>query len=109
MTKHLLKTQADHKVDGDMLVSRFSQDITDEMMEEIDLLRKLQAAKGRIGEWHHVARVPRVIHEKWLREGFDPRAASEEDVDAHIEQLRELMARLRKANLDKFIVTNKTF
>ncbi len=83
--------------------------ITDEFMDELELLRKIQAAKGRIGDMMHVARVPRAIHERWLREGFDPSTANEDDFDALMKRLREIVARLKSDGMDKFILTDKTF
>ena len=99
-------------LDGDRpgeLIRAETQTITDEFMEEIEMLRKLNEAKGRIGDTMHVARVPGWLHRKWVREGFDPTTANEDDFDALIKNLRELRAMLQKQGFDKFIIDKRTF
>lgn len=99
-------------LDGDRpgeLIRSETTVITDEFMEEIEMLRKLNEAKGRIGDTMHVARVPGWLHRKWIREGFDPTTANEDDFDALIKNLRELRARLQTQGFDKFIIDKRTF
>lgn len=65
----------------------------------IDQLRdmKFQNSKRREGEFMLVASVPVVIHEQWLREGYDMTR----------EPYRDTLKRLRALNLDDFIATDK--
>lgn len=91
------------------LIRENTQEITDSFVQELEALKSIQAAKGRIGDMLHVARVPRIIHNKWVAEGFDPSTATEEDFDALMERLREIVKRLRADGQEKFIMTNKTF
>jgi hypothetical protein len=49
------------------------------------------------GEYMSVARVPVLVHEKWLREGFDMMQ----------EPAYAIVARLKQENLDAFLTTKK--
>jgi len=49
------------------------------------------------GEYMSVARVPVLVHEKWLREGFDMMK----------EPAYAIVARLKQENLDAFLTTKK--
>lgn len=82
--------------DGDGLVLEHAQEIPAEFISQ---LRGIKADSGSVREkeFMHVASIPVVIHEKWLREGYD---CTKEDI-------KETVKRLRMEQLDAFIVTNK--
>lgn len=67
--------------------------------EFLDYLRKLKlnSTDQREGEFMLVASVPVIVHEEWLKQGFDMTR----------EPFRETIKRLRNLHLDDFIVTNK--
>ena len=62
-------------------------------------LKKLKADSmgHREGDFMRVASVPTIVHEQWLKEGFD---MMKEDPKA-------ILKRLRDQHLDAFITTNK--
>ncbi len=78
------------------LVIEHAQEIPAEFISK---LRGMKADSGSVREkeFMHVASIPVVIVEKWLREGYD----------VHKEPVRETVKKLRNEQLDAFIVTNK--
>jgi hypothetical protein len=66
----------------------------------IDQLREIkgESKSKREGNFMLVASVPTIIHEQWLKEGFDMTS----------EPYRETLKRLRALHLDDFIATNKS-
>jgi hypothetical protein len=83
----------DHE-DG-LLVKR-AQEIPEEFLD--DLKDRRFASQGRPeGDFMHVASIPVVVVEKWLREGFD----------VFKEPYREILKRLHNEHLDAFIATDK--
>lgn len=50
-----------------------------------------------MGDMERCASIPTAVVEKWMREGFDVFTAP----------AREIIARLRRENLEAFITTNK--
>lgn len=83
--------------DTNGLVLEHRQEIHDEFLAQ---LRGMKADSGSVREkeFMHVASIPVVIHEKWLREGYD----------CTKEPVRETVKKLRNEQMDAFIVTNKS-
>ena len=87
-------TSFEDNVDGSAIVRQ--QEIPTEFTDS--LKRKKNAlANERSGDFLHVAAVPVVIHEEWLRQGYDMTR----------EPAHKTLQRLRTLGLDAFIVTNK--
>jgi hypothetical protein len=85
-----------HSAAGDGLIIRKDQHITDDLLDDIKHARHNSESR-REGEFMHVASVPTIIVEEWLRQGFDIRTAS----------AREIVKRLKENSLDAFLVTSK--
>jgi len=78
------------------LVIAQEQNIPDQFISDLKRA-KADSTDKREGEFMHVAAIPVLVHEKWLREGFDCTKAP----------IKETLKRLREQHLDAFIVTNK--
>jgi hypothetical protein len=78
------------------LVIRQDQEIPDDFLSQLKQT-KIDNHGKRAGEFLHVARIPVLVYERWLREGFDAGQAS----------LKDILARLHRESLDGFIVTDK--
>jgi hypothetical protein len=99
MTPNIIDTHVDfHEVRSEpgKLVFDYKQDIPDDFLSVLNKT-KVESTAERAGEFMHVAAIPVVVHEKWLREGFDCTKAP----------IRETLKKLRNEHLDDFIVTNK--
>ena len=83
-------------LDADRLVISRVQDIPDEFMESLKSERLAMAAV-RLGEHHHVASVPAAVFDMWAAQGLEPYSMTP----------REIVARLRRDNLEAFITTNR--
>lgn len=71
------------------------QDISDQFLDRLADIR--QDSGKPAGDYHLFAEIPVIFVEQWLREGFDIYRAS----------IKEIEAKLRKHNLEKFIATKK--
>lgn len=100
MTPHLHDVRADliHGVGGERTIARH-QHIPQAFLDGCKEERDFGFAKGDLPDNMTVARVPVVVVEKWLREGFDIFAAENDD--------RAIVRRLRAQGLDQFITTNR--
>lgn len=95
--KQLLSAETDFiDMDDKNFTIKSEQHITSAF---IDDLRDSRYAShdNREGEYMRVASIPVVVHEKWLREGFD----------LFKEPHKKVIAKLKAENLDAFIATNK--
>lgn len=83
--------------DGNGLVIEHAQEIPAEFISQ---LRGMKADSGSVREkeFMHVAAIPVVIHELWLRR---------DNYDCTKEDVRETVKKLKAEQLDGFIVTNK--
>lgn len=80
------------------ITRKHSQIITDAFIDDLRDSRVNSHNKfQREGETMRVASIPVVIHEKWLREGFD----------LFKEPHKKVIAKLKAENLDAFIATDK--
>jgi hypothetical protein len=78
-----------------LLINR-KQEIPDDFVSDLKK-QKIDSDHNRTGEFMHVASIPVIIHEKWLREGYDCTRAP----------YRDTIKRLHAEGLDAFVVTNK--
>jgi hypothetical protein len=83
---------------GDGLIIRKDQEITDHFLDDIRDAKQ-HSANRHEGEFMHVASVPTIVVEQWLREGFDIR---DRNVTA-----ADIVKKLKENSLDAFLVTNK--
>jgi hypothetical protein len=97
MTELILPTHTFKDDPDEQLIVEHSQVISDDLLAQNQELRDASAA--RAGEYHKLAAIPTVIVEKWMREGFN---IFEDGVQA-----KEIIARLKRENLDAFITTTK--
>lgn len=81
---------------ADGLLIKQQQYIPDEFISQLKK-QKIESTSRREGNFMHVASIPVIIHEKWLKEGFDCTRAP----------YKETLQRLHREGLDAFIVTNK--
>lgn len=73
-----------------------SQDIPTSFLDDIRMSREASTS-SLSGDTMSVARIPVIVHEKWLREGFDLMK----------EPAHAIVARLKQENLDGFLTSNK--
>jgi hypothetical protein len=78
------------------LIFDYKQDIPADFISDLKKT-KIESTGKREGEFQHVAAIPVVVHEKWLREGFDCTKAD----------IKETVKKLHAEGLDAFLVTNK--
>lgn len=94
----LVSFDEDHSnsADGPKLIIKHEQNIPDEFVSQLKR-DKIDTLHTKMGDFYRVATIPLAIVEKWDRAGF------------HIEEhsAHEIMAQLRKEDLDAFITTNK--
>ena len=65
----------------------------------IDECRQTHAASGeKAKDYHQVARIPTILADQWLAEGFD----------VFRESAKAIVARLKGQNLDYFVTTTKS-
>lgn len=81
---------------GSNLVIAKEQDITDEYLQSLKDARN-GSKNRRAGEFHRAASIPVILHEKWLKEGYD----------CTQEPIRKTLARLKAEGLDYFVTTDK--
>ena len=75
---------------------KHTQDISQQFLDDLKDARN-ESTKKSMGEFHRVASIPTVIVEKWMREGFNLWEATG----------KEIVARLKKENLDMFMATDR--
>jgi hypothetical protein len=78
------------------LVMRESQFIPDEYLSALKR-DKVDTLHTPMGDFYQVAEIPTKLVDLWKRQGFDVMR----------EPIRDILARLRKHDLDVFITTNK--
>lgn len=83
---------------ADGLFVQTSQEISTTLLADLRA-RYDASATTRMGENHHVAAVPVVVVEKWMREGFNI-------YDSNVTP-RDIVRRLRAEHLDHFIVSKR--
>lgn len=81
---------------GSNLVIAKEQDITDEYLQGLKDAR-YGSKNRRAGEMHRAASIPVILHEQWLKDGYD----------CTKEPIRKTLAKLKAENLDAFITTDK--
>ncbi len=84
------------KDNADGLLIEHTQEIPDEFLESLRIKRDASLSTPE-GEFMHVASIPEVLVDEWRRQGFDILTAP----------VRDIVARLKKHDLDKFLATAK--
>jgi hypothetical protein len=91
--------KTEFEADAGGLVLKKSQEIPQSLLDSIKAKRD-DSINHREGEFMHVASIPAVIAEKWMREGFNI-------LDPNVNG-KEIVRRLRAENLDAFLTTEKS-
>jgi hypothetical protein len=103
---HIVKTEPkvidklvsfDEDTDGSLII-KHEQYIPDDFISQLKR-DKIDADHAPTGEMFKACSIPVVLVEQWKREGFD----------IMVEPIRDVIARLKKAQLDAFISSNKSF
>jgi hypothetical protein len=92
----ILDSTTEFHDNADGLLIKRQQEIPDEFISNLKK-QKMESKSRREGNFMHVASIPVIIHEKWLKEGFDCTRAP----------YKETLKRLHAEGLDAFVVTNK--
>lgn len=85
----------DRSAPGTLIIDQ-RQEVPDDFLSDLKK-QKIDSDHVREKEFMHVASIPVLIHEKWVKEGFD----------CTKEPIRETVKRLHAQGLDAFLVTNK--
>lgn len=95
MTK-LLETNVDLLEAGGELGVRYTQDIPDHFIQDIQ--DRFTGANDRIdGNFLFVGSVPAAVADRWMREGYN----------VYQEPIRKTLAKLKAENFGKFVATSK--
>lgn len=86
----------DHNL-GQPIAVKGQQEIDNAHLDRLKDLREGSLGR-REGEYMHVASIPAVLVDKWLREGFN----------IFERPAKEIVARLKKEHLDHFMATKKS-
>lgn len=90
-------TLKEDDTDAPLVVKR-EQQIPQSFLDRLKVERDA-SSNQRMGDYHRVASIPTVVVEKWMREGFN---IWDKNVKA-----ADIVARLKKENLDAFLTTTK--
>jgi len=78
------------------ITRKHTQNISQTFLDDLKDARNESSSKP-MGDFHRVASIPTVVVEKWMREGFDLWQATGKDI----------VARLKRENLDAFMATDR--
>ena len=92
----LLGVETEYLQEGNNVTFKNTQNITTAFMDDLRDSRNA-STETREKDFQRVASIPVVVHEQWLREGFDLYKAS----------VKEITKRLRDQSLDYFMATDK--
>jgi hypothetical protein len=92
----LLGVETEYLQEGDRVTFKNTQEITTAFLDDLKDSRNA-SSETREKDFQRVASIPVVVHEQWLREGFDLYKAS----------VKEITKRLRDQSLDYFMATDK--
>ena len=95
----LVGVTTEFEADAGGLVLKKSQEIPQSLLDSIKAKRD-DSTNHKEGEFMHVASIPAVIAEKWMREGFNI-------LDPNVNG-KEIVRRLKAENLDAFLTTEKS-
>ena len=84
--------------DADGVFRKHTQNIDQKLIDSLARQRHETAGK-REGEFMHVASIPTIIVEKWMREGFNVMSGEH--------SAAEIVKRLKQENLEAFLATEK--
>jgi len=92
----LLGVETEYLQEGDNVTFKNTQNITTAFLDDLKDSRNA-SSETREKDFQRVASIPVVVHEQWIREGFDLYKAS----------VKEITKRLRDQSLDYFMATDK--
>ena len=92
----LLGVETEYLQEGNNVTFKNTQEITTAFLDDLKDSRNA-SSETREKDFQRVASIPVVVHEQWLREGFDLYKAS----------VKEITKRLRDQSLDYFMATDK--
>ena len=92
----LLGVETEYLQEGNNVTFKNTQNITTAFLDDLKDSRNA-STETREKDFQRVASIPVVVHEQWLREGFDLYKAS----------VKEITKRLRDQSLDYFMATDK--
>lgn len=90
--------KTEFEADSGGLILKKSQEIPQSLLDSIKAKRD-DSTNHREGDFMHVASIPAVIAEKWMKEGFNI-------LDPNVNG-KEIVRRLKAENLDGFLTTDK--
>ena len=94
----LIGIDTQYGADYDGVFRKHTQDISQNLIDS--LARKRHETAGqKEGEFMHVASIPTIVVEKWMREGFNVLTGEH--------SAAEIVKKLRAENLDAFLATEK--
>ena len=94
----LIGVDTQYGADFDGVFRKHTQDIDQNLIDSLARQRHETAGK-REGEFMHVASIPTIIVEKWMREGFNVMSGEH--------SAAEIVKRLKQENLEAFLATEK--
>ena len=92
----LIDKLVDFHDDQHGLIIQETQEIPEEHLSALQI-QKADSISTPMGELHRVASIPTALVDEWLRQGFDVMK----------EPITEVLKRLNKYHLDKFITTRR--
>ena len=92
----LLGVETEYLQEGDNVTFKNTQNITTAFLDDLKDSRNA-SSETREKDFQRVASIPVVVHEQWLREGFD----------LYQHNVKEITKRLRDQSLDYFMATDK--
>lgn len=95
----LIRPDVDFLQQGDNVVRKHTQNITQSFMDGLAEQRKASTST-REGDFMRVASIPTVVIEKWMREGFN--VLTDKNITG-----RDIVKRLKAEGLDGFLTTEK--
>ena len=93
---HVIEKLVSFSETPDGLLVKHEQHIPDEFLSDLKRERE-DSLSTPAGTFHRVASIPTVVADKWAKEGFDIYRAP----------IKDILARLRKHELEAFITSNK--
>jgi len=94
--RNLLGVETEYLQEGDNVTFKNTQNITTAFLDDLKDSRNA-SSETREKDFQRVASIPVVVHEQWLREGFD----------LYNHNVKEIVKRLRDQSLDYFMATDK--
>ena len=95
----LITIDTDYGADVGGVFRKHTQHISDDFLTRIKEQRN-ESKNRREGEFMSVAQIPTIVVEQWMRDGFD--------IFSGEHSAAEIVARLKRENLQAFLTTEKS-